>query len=256
MIEDIPTSDPPIHSSPIISFKDVHKWYHDLHVLRGLTIDIYEGEVFVICGPSGSGKSTLVRCINRLEEIQQGEIIINGKSIYDKSEDLRQLRSSIGVVFQHFNLYPHLTAQQNVTLAPIHVRKWSKEKAKTRSMELLELVGLREKANIYPSKLSGGEQQRVAIARAMAMDPKIILFDEPTSALDPELIDEVLAVMRDLSHTGITMVIVSHEMNFAKNVANRITFMEHGVFSAVESPRMFFSDKMPQRVKDFIGQLH
>jgi len=210
----------------VVKFQHVNKWYGSLHVLREINLRIAKGEVVVVCGPSGSGKSTLIRCINRLEPIQAGEIFVDGKPLSDPTLDLRALRAEIGFVFQQFNLYPHLTVRENITLAPMKVRKVSRGEAEAIAAKLLERVGIPDKSNAYPANLSGGQQQRVAIARALAMQPKIMLFDEPTSALDPEMINEVLEVMTDLAKEGMTMVVVTHEMGFARRVAHRVLFMD------------------------------
>ncbi|HID63657.1 MAG TPA: amino acid ABC transporter ATP-binding protein [Anaerolineae bacterium] len=212
----------------IIIRRDVHKWFGDFHVLRGVSITVKRGEVVVICGPSGSGKSTFIRTINRLEEHQKGDIIVDGIELTNDIRNIHAIREEIGMVFQSFNLFPHLKVIDNVTLAPIWVRKWPKDKAEKVAMELLERVGIPEQAQKYPGQLSGGQQQRVAIARALAMQPKIMLFDEPTSALDPEMIKEVLDVMIELARSGITMIVVTHEMGFAKEVANRVFFFDEG----------------------------
>ncbi len=212
----------------IIICRDVHKWFGDFHVLRGVNLTVKRGEVVVICGPSGSGKSTFIRTINRLEEHQRGTIIVDGIELTNDIRNIAAVRSEIGMVFQSFNLFPHLRVIDNITLAPIWVRKWPKEKAEKIAMELLERVGIPEQAYKYPGQLSGGQQQRVAIARALAMQPKIMLFDEPTSALDPEMIKEVLDVMLELASEGMTMVVVSHEMGFVKEAADRIFFMDAG----------------------------
>ena len=213
---------------PIIHCRDVHKWFDDFHALRGIDMDVYLGEVIVIFGPSGSGKSTFIRTLNRLEEHQQGQIVVDGIELSHDVRNIERIRMETGMVFQQFNLFPHLTVMQNVTLAPIWVRKWPKEKADKVAMELLELVGIPEQAPKFPGNLSGGQQQRVAIARALAMQPKIMLFDEPTSALDPEMIKEVLDTMIDLAKSGMTMIVVTHEMGFARGVADRMYFFDEG----------------------------
>ena len=212
----------------IIICRDVHKWFGDFHVLRGVSVTIKKGEVVVIAGPSGSGKSTFIRAINRLEEHQKGDIIVDGIELTNDIRNVHAIREEIGMVFQSFNLFPHLKVIDNVTLAPIWVRRWSKDKAEKKAMELLERVGIPEQAQKYPGQLSGGQQQRVAIARALAMEPKIMLFDEPTSALDPEMIKEVLDVMIELARSGMTMIVVTHEMGFAREVATRIFFFDEG----------------------------
>ena len=239
----------------IIEIRDVHKWYDDFHVLDGINEIVNKGEVLVVCGPSGSGKSTLVRCLNRLEDIQQGGILLEGKCIADKSNDINKIRAEVGMVFQQFNLYPHLTVLDNLTLAPMHVRNIAKAKAKNTAMELLERVGIKNQANKYPSELSGGQQQRVAIARALAMQPKIMLFDEPTSALDPEMINEVLNVMKALAADGMTMICVTHEMGFAREVADRILFMDKGQVIEEASPEQFFANPQFERTKAFLKEI-
>ncbi len=239
----------------MIIFKGVHKWFDRLHVLNDINFQIFPGEVIVICGPSGSGKSTLLRCINKLENIQQGEIIVDGMSLNDPKTNLTQLRAEIGFVFQQFNLYSHMTALENITLAPIKVRKIPKEKAEARALELLRKVNIPDKSNSRSSQLSGGQQQRVAIARGLAMQPKIMLFDEPTSALDPEMINEVLDVMINLAQEGMTMVVVTHEMGFARKVANRIVFMDDGRIIESNIPNNFFSNPTNERTKEFLSKI-
>jgi polar amino acid transport system ATP-binding protein len=239
----------------VIVFRDVHKWFGELHVLRGIDFEVSKGQVIVICGPSGSGKSTLIRCINKLEDIQKGEIIVDGMSLNDPKTNLTELRAEIGFVFQQFNLYPHKTALENITLAPIRVRKFSRERAEEVALELLEKVNIPDKAASHPSQLSGGQQQRVAIARALAMQPKIMLFDEPTSALDPEMINEVLDVMVGLAQEGMTMVVVTHEMGFAKKVADRIAFMDEGTIIESNVPEVFFSNPANKRTQEFLSKI-
>jgi polar amino acid transport system ATP-binding protein len=239
----------------MITFKSVHKWFGDLHVLNDINFHVDPGEVVVICGPSGSGKSTLIRCINKLEPIQKGEIIVDDMPIHDANINLRRLREEIGFVFQQFNLYPHMTALKNITLAPIHVRKQKREDAEELARQLLNKVGISEKANSYPQQLSGGQQQRVAIARGLAMRPKIMLFDEPTSALDPEMINEVLDVMKALALEGMTMIVVSHEMGFAREVANRVVFMDDGRLIESADPATFFSNPRHERTKLFLSKI-
>ncbi len=239
----------------MITFKKVNKWFDKLHVLRDIDLHIESGEVVVICGPSGSGKSTLIRCINRLEPIQEGEIVVDKMSLKDSRTNLTRLRAEIGFVFQQFNLYPHMTALENVTLAPIQVRKMKRGEAEALGRENLEKVGIPEKADSYPAQLSGGQQQRVAIARGLAMRPKIMLFDEPTSALDPEMINEVLDVMRKLAHEGMTMIVVTHEMGFAKEVAHRIIFMDEGRLIESASPAEFFRNPKNERTKYFLSKI-
>ncbi len=239
----------------MIEFQHVNKWYGALHVLREVNLRIGKGEVVVVCGPSGSGKSTVIRCINRLEPIQTGEIIVGGKRLSDPSLDLGALRAEIGFVFQQFNLYPHLSVMENITLAPIKVKKMSRDEAEKIARRLLERVGIPDKASAYPANLSGGQQQRVAIARALAMQPKIMLFDEPTSALDPEMINEVLEVMTDLARDGMTMVVVTHEMGFARRVASRVLFMDEGQILEEESPQNFFEKPRSPRTKQFLSKI-
>jgi len=242
-------------SAPIIRFHKVNKWYGQNHVLQDVTFEVKEGEVVVICGPSGSGKSTLIRCINRLEPIQSGELIVDGISVNDKKADVNRLRQEIGMVFQSFNLFPHMTALQNITLAPIKVRKWPPHEAEQVARKLLQRVGMPEKADAYPGHLSGGQQQRVAIARALAMSPKIMLFDEPTSALDPEMIKEVLDTMKDLVRDGMTMIVVTHEMGFAREVAHRVVFMDKGTIVEEAPPDVFFANPKEERTKLFLSKI-
>ena len=242
-------------SKEMIKIKDLKKKYGNLEVLKGISTVIKEGEVISIIGPSGSGKSTFLRCINRLEEPTSGEIIINNKNILERGADINKIREEIGMVFQHFNLYPHKTVLENITLGPIRLKKISKPKAEQLAMELLEKVGLADKRDAYPNKLSGGQKQRVAIARALAMNPKIILFDEPTSALDPEMIGEVLEVMRELAHAGMTMIVVTHEMGFAKNVANRVFFMDGGYILEDARPSELFENPKTERAKEFLDKV-
>jgi polar amino acid transport system ATP-binding protein len=239
----------------MITFKKVNKWFDKLHVLKDIDLHIESGEVVVICGPSGSGKSTLIRCINRLEPIQEGEIVVDNMSLMDSRTNLTRLRAEIGFVFQQFNLYPHMTALENVTLAPTQVRKMKRGEAEDLGREILKKVGIPEKADSYPAQLSGGQQQRVAIARGLAMRPKIMLFDEPTSALDPEMINEVLDVMRKLAHEGMTMIVVTHEMGFAKEVAHRIIFMDEGRLIESGSPAEFFRNPKNERTKYFLSKI-
>jgi polar amino acid transport system ATP-binding protein len=239
----------------MITFKKVNKWFSELHVLNNVDFHVDSGEVVVICGPSGSGKSTLIRCINKLEPIQEGEIYEDGMPIHDPKINLRRVREEIGFVFQQFNLYPHMTALENITLAPIHVRKQKMEEAKAYAHELLKKVDIAEKAGSYPDQLSGGQQQRVAIARGLAMRPKIMLFDEPTSALDPEMINEVLDVMKNLAREGMTMVVVTHEMGFAREVANRVVFMDEGQLIESASPETFFTGAEHERTRLFLSKI-
>ena len=239
----------------IIQSIDVKKWYGDFQALKGITMDIGEGEVLVICGPSGSGKSTFIRCINRLEQHQDGQIIVDGIELTNDLKNIEAIRSEVGMVFQSFNLFPHLTVLQNITLAPIWVRKKSKADAEEKAMELLERVGIPEQAEKFPGQLSGGQQQRVAIARALAMEPKIKLFDEPTSALDPEMIKEVLDVMKELAKSGMTMIVVTHEMGFAKEVADRVMLFDDGQLVEENTPDEFFNNPKSDRTKLFLSQI-
>ena len=239
----------------MISIAGVNKYYGDYHALRDINLEIPAGQVVVILGPSGSGKSTLCRTINRLETIDSGEIRINGKLLPEEGKELTRLRAEVGMVFQQFNLFSHMTIRDNVTLAPLKVRKLSKAEARERADKLLARVGIAEQADKYPAQLSGGQQQRVAIARALAMDPKIMLFDEPTSALDPEMINEVLDVMTDLAKGGMTMVCVTHEMSFARRVADRILFMAEGSIVEDTDPETFFTNPQSDRAKDFLAKI-
>ena len=239
----------------MIRFQDVHKWFGKLHVLNNINLHVQQGEVVVICGPSGSGKSTLIRTINRLEPIDKGKLIVDGMDLSDPKTNINKLRAEIGFVFQQFNLYPHLNVLSNITLAPIKIRKIGKREAQEQAMALLERVGLTEKKDTYPSELSGGQQQRVAIARSLAMKPKIMLFDEPTSALDPEMIGEVLAVMKDLASTGMTMCVVTHEMGFASEVADRIIFIDQGEILEEAEPSAFFKSTRHPRAQQFLKQV-
>jgi len=239
----------------MIHFRQVNKWFGPLHVLKDVTLQISQGEVVVVCGPSGSGKSTLIRCINKLEPIQSGEIIVDGLRLSDPGLDLARLRAEVGMVFQSFNLYPHMTALENIVLAPVKVKGLSRAEGEKVAMKLLERVGIPEKANAYPANLSGGQQQRVAIARALAMQPKIMLFDEPTSALDPEMINEVLEVMTDLAREGMTMIVVSHEMGFARRVAHRVVFMDEGQVIEEATPETFFATPRFDRTKQFLSKI-
>ena len=239
----------------IIICRDVHKWYGDFQALKGISLEVKQGEVIVIIGPSGSGKSTFIRTINRLEEHQSGDIIVDGITLSYDVRNIADIRREVGMVFQQFNLFPHLTVLENVTLAPIHVRKWSREKAEEVAMKWLTRVGIPEQAEKYPGQLSGGQQQRVAIARTLSMEPKILLFDEPTSALDPEMIKEVLDVMRDLALSGYTILAVTHEMGFAREVANRIVFMDAGEIVEENIPSDFFSNPKEERTKLFLSQI-
>ena len=239
----------------MISFQDVNKHYGHFHVLKNINLHIKKGEVVVIIGPSGSGKSTLLRCINQLETVDGGALTVNGVSIHDKKTDINQVRRNIGMVFQHFHLYPHKTVLQNIMLAPIKVLKQSKEEAKKTALYYLKKVGIPEKADAYPSQLSGGQQQRVAIARGLAMKPEIMLFDEPTSALDPEMIGEVLDVMKTLAKEGMTMAVVTHEMGFAKEVADRIVFIDGGAILEEAAPAEFYESPREERARLFLSRI-
>jgi len=239
----------------MISYKNVNKWYGELHVLNNINLEVEKGEVIVVCGPSGSGKSTLIRCINRLEPIQEGELVVDGMAVHDKKTNMTRIRAEIGFVFQSFNLYPHMTALGNTTIAPIKVRKIPKEKAEKLGRETLTRVGLGDRIDHYPAQLSGGQQQRVAIARGLCMQPKIMLFDEPTSALDPEMIHEVLDVMRDLAKEGMTMMAVTHEMGFAREVASRVVFMDEGKIIEIAPPNDFFTNPQTDRGKYFLKSI-
>lgn len=239
----------------IIICNEVHKWYGDFHALKGLSLTVKAGEVIVIIGPSGSGKSTFIRTINRLEEHQQGEIIVDGILLSHDVRNIAEIRREVGMVFQQFNLFPHLTVLENVTLAPIHVRKWTRVRAEEIAMKWLTRVGIPEQALKYPGQLSGGQQQRVAIARTLAMEPKILLFDEPTSALDPEMIKEVLDVMRDLAKAGYTILAVTHEMGFAREVADRVIFMASGEIVEQNTPQNFFANPTEERTRQFLSQI-
>ena len=241
--------------TPIIEFKGVNKWFGEFHVLRDIDLSVARGERIVICGPSGSGKSTLIRCINRLEEHQQGELIVDGTELSDDLKAIEKVRKDVGMVFQQFNLFPHLTVMENLTLAPIWVGKLPKAEAEERAMQQLKRVRISEQALKYPLQLSGGQQQRVAIARALAMRPEIILFDEPTSALDPEMINEVLDVMVELANQGITMVCVTHEMGFARQVADRVIFMDEGQIVEQNTAAAFFDHPQNERTQDFLSKI-
>lgn len=239
----------------MIKIKNLKKKYGELEVLKGISTEIKEGEVISIIGPSGSGKSTFLRCINRLEEPTSGEIKINNTNILEHGVDINKIREEVGMVFQHFNLYPHKTVLENITLGPIRLKKMSKSEAEKLAVELLEKVGLADKKDVYPNKLSGGQKQRVAIARALAMNPKVILFDEPTSALDPEMIGEVLEVMRELANAGMTMIVVTHEMGFARNVANRVFFMDEGCILEDAKPQDLFDNPKTERAREFLDKV-
>tara|TARA_B100001964_G_C14090085_1_gene534385 strand:+ start:97 stop:840 length:744 start_codon:yes stop_codon:yes gene_type:complete len=241
--------------NPIILLENVNKWFGDLHVLQDVNLSVDKKERIVVCGPSGSGKSTMIRCINRLEEHQQGKIVVDGIELTGNLKNIDSVRSEVGMVFQQFNLFPHLTVKENISLAPIWVRKMPKKDAEDLAMEHLERVKIPEQANKYPGQLSGGQQQRVAIARSLAMNPNIMLFDEPTSALDPEMIKEVLDVMVDLANGGMTMIVVTHEMGFAKTVANRMVFMDEGKIVEEAAPDKFFNNPESDRTKLFLSQI-
>ncbi|HZD55518.1 MAG TPA: amino acid ABC transporter ATP-binding protein [Anaerolineales bacterium] len=243
------------NGSRIIMCQNVHKWYGNFHALRGISMEVNKGEVIVIFGPSGSGKSTFIRTLNRLEEHQRGTIVVDGIELSHDVRNIEKVRQEIGMVFQSFNLFPHLTVLQNITLAPIWVRKWPKEKAEEVAVQLLERVGIPEQAEKFPGQLSGGQQQRVAIARALAMQPKIMLFDEPTSALDPEMIKEVLDVMTGLATSGMTMLVVTHEMGFARAVADRMFFFDEGLIVESGTPDDIFHNPQEDRTKLFLSQI-
>ncbi|ELX8380844.1 amino acid ABC transporter ATP-binding protein [Providencia vermicola] len=239
----------------MITLKNISKWYGQFQVLTDCTTEVKKGEVVVVCGPSGSGKSTLIKTVNGLEPVQQGEIFVNGIQVNDKKTDLAKLRSKVGMVFQHFELFPHLSIIENLTLAQVKVLNRSKKEAEAKGLKLLERVGLANHANKFPSQLSGGQQQRVAIARALCMDPVAMLFDEPTSALDPEMINEVLDVMVELANEGMTMMVVTHEMGFAKKVANRVIFMDEGKIVEDSKKEDFFANPKSERAKDFLAKI-
>ncbi len=255
--EDIrhPVREMTVSEEVMIQMNGVHKWYGQFHVLKNIDLTINKGERIVICGPSGSGKSTLIRCINRLEEHQQGQIVVEGIELTGDLKHIEQIRREVGMVFQHFNLFPHLTVLDNLTLAPIWVRKTPKAEAEDAAMKYLERVKIPEQAQKYPGQLSGGQQQRVAIARSLCMSPKVMLFDEPTSALDPEMIKEVLDVMVELAEEGMTMLVVTHEMGFAKTVANRVIFMDEGEIIEQNEPHEFFDNPQSDRTKLFLSQI-
>ncbi|HUV93141.1 MAG TPA: amino acid ABC transporter ATP-binding protein [Anaerolineales bacterium] len=240
---------------PIVVCRDVHKWYGNFEALKGISMEVKLTEVVVIFGPSGSGKSTFIRTINRLEEHQQGDIIVDGIELGHDVRDIEKIRMETGMVFQQFNLFPHLSVMQNITLAPMQVRKWSKDKSEEIAMQLLERVGIPEQAYKYPAQLSGGQQQRVAMARALAMQPKVMLFDEPTSALDPEMIKEVLDVMVELAESGMTMLVVTHEMGFARGVADRMFFFDEGLIVESGTPKQIFNNPQEDRTKLFLSQI-
>jgi general L-amino acid transport system ATP-binding protein len=240
---------------PIVEMQNVNKWFGSFHVLRDINLTVARGERIVICGPSGSGKSTMIRCINRLEEHQSGRVIVDGVELTADLKTIDEVRREVGMVFQHFNLFPHLTILENLTLALIWVRKMPKKEADAHAMQYLERVRIPEQANKYPGQLSGGQQQRVAIARALCMNPKLMLFDEPTSALDPEMVKEVLDTMVQLAHDGMTMLVVTHEMGFARQVANRIIFMDAGQIIEMNEPKEFFAHPQHERTKLFLSQI-
>jgi general L-amino acid transport system ATP-binding protein len=247
--------DPVSHGVPAVSIQGLNKWYGDFHVLTDINLNVKKGEKIVICGPSGSGKSTLIRCINRLEQHQKGTITVNGVELSDNLKHIDKIRSDVGMVFQHFNLFPHLTVLDNCTLAPIWVRKKPKAEAEATAMKFLERVKIAEQARKYPGQLSGGQQQRVAIARALCMSPSIMLFDEPTSALDPEMVKEVLDTMISLANDGMTMLCVTHEMGFARAVADRVIFMDKGEIVEINTPQEFFDNPQNERSRKFLSQI-
>ncbi|MGO2658399.1 amino acid ABC transporter ATP-binding protein [Mycetocola reblochoni] len=244
-----------LNGQPKVQVSELHKSFGDNHVLRGIDLTINEGEVVAVIGPSGSGKSTLLRCLNKLEEVTSGTVSVDGEDLTDKKVDLDRVRQRIGMVFQHFNLFPHMTVLENITLAPIQLGKLKPAEAKARAIELLERVGLAEKAEAKPASLSGGQKQRVAIARALAMDPEIMLFDEATSALDPEMVGEVLQVIRGLATSGMTMVLVTHEMGFAREVSDRVVFMADGVIVEQGAPTELFGNPTQERTRDFLSKV-
>ena len=248
-------NDEKLESDPIVEIIDMHKWFGDFHVLKNINLTVHKGERIIICGPSGSGKSTLIRCINRLEEHQRGRIIVDGIELTNDLKNIEKIREEVGMVFQHFNLFPHLTILENLSLGPIWVRKTPKAEAEETAMFFLEKVHIADQALKYPGQLSGGQQQRVAIARSLCMRPKVMLFDEPTSALDPEMIKEVLDVMIDLAKEGMTMLVVSHEMGFAKSAAHRVLFMDEGEILEENTPKDFFENPQHDRTKLFLSQI-
>jgi general L-amino acid transport system ATP-binding protein len=245
----------PLKTGVAVEITGMHKWFAEFHVLRDINLKVTRGERIVVCGPSGSGKSTMIRCINRLEEHQKGRIIVDGVELTNDVKKIDEIRRDVGMVFQNFNLFPHLTVLENLTLAPIWVRKLPKKQAEETAMHYLARVKIPEQANKYPGQLSGGQQQRVAIARALCMNPKIMLFDEPTSALDPEMVKEVLDTMVQLAEDGMTMLVVTHEMGFARQVANRVVFMDAGQIVEVNSPEQFFANPQHERTKLFLSQI-
>ena len=238
-----------------VHVSNLKKSFGKLEVLKDISMDIHEGEVVVLLGPSGSGKSTFLRCLNQLEIATEGEIIVDGNNITDKHTDINKVRENIGMVFQHFNLFPHLTVKKNITLAPVRLGRMSQAAADKQAMELLERIGLADKADVYPNMLSGGQKQRIAIVRALAMNPEVLLFDEPTSALDPEMVGEVLELMKELARDGMTMVVVTHEMGFAREVANRVIFIDEGVIKVDKPPQEFFKDPDNPRLKAFLSKV-
>lgn len=240
---------------PLIQVKDLKKSFGEKEILKGITVDIHKGDVICVIGPSGSGKSTFLRCLNRLEEISSGDIIFEGINITDKKADIDKHRQNMGMVFQQFNLFPHMTVLKNLTLAPMKLQGKKEEEAKAYAMELLQRVGLADRADAYPTQLSGGQQQRIAIVRALCMNPDVMLFDEPTSALDPEMVGEVLSVMKDLANEHMSMVVVTHEMGFAREVANRVFFLDEGEFVEEGEPQEFFSNPKSDRLKNFLGKV-
>ncbi len=244
-----------VDTTPIITIENMHKWYGEFHVLKDVNLTVHRGERIVICGPSGSGKSTLIRCINRLEEHQKGRIVVDGTELTNDLKNIEKIRTEVGMVFQHFNLFPHLTILENLTLGPIWVRKTPKREAEEIAMYYLEKVRIAEQAKKFPNQLSGGQQQRVAIARSLCMKPNVMLFDEPTSALDPEMVKEVLDVMISLAQDGMTMLVVSHEMGFAKSVAHRVLFMDGGEILEQNTPEEFFNHPQHDRTKLFLSQI-
>ena len=244
-----------VTNDALIQVKDLHKSFHDLEVLKGVSEEIHKGEVVSIIGPSGSGKSTFLRCLNLLETPDKGQVIFEGVDITDQSVDIDKHRQKMGMVFQHFNLFPHKTILQNITLAPIKLLKKDPKEAQDRARELLRMVGLEEKADSYPSQLSGGQKQRIAIVRSLAMDPEVMLFDEPTSALDPEMVGEVLEIMKDLARSGMTMVVVTHEMGFAREVGTRVVFMDGGQIKEENSPEEFFGHPKDPRLQEFLSKV-
>ena len=256
MANDLPNkNDKELQGDPIVEIIEMHKWFGDFHVLKNINLTVHKGERIIICGPSGSGKSTLIRCINRLEEHQRGRIIVDGIELTNDLKNIEKIREEVGMVFQHFNLFPHLTILQNLTLGPTWVRKIPKAEADETAMYFLEKVHIADQAKKYPGQLSGGQQQRVAIARSLCMRPKVMLFDEVTSALDPEMIKEVLDVMIDLAQEGMTMLVVSHEMGFAKSVAHRVLFVDEGEILEENIPKEFFENPQHERTKLFLSQI-